>query len=206
MISPSPLAGEGRERGDEAMANRGDARFKILDAMAMVAAAAVGAACVRSYYEQVMSVSPTRSGLMEYRGWVYLAALIALPFVAALAWCRLRRSFRPTRRLAREPGTVAPLAAAVTLVATVVDQVLMLTLPGPPGTRFLGVTWRPLVGPAAMLATVTGPAVCAAWSVQWLAGHWRLRPGWIDHAGMALGMVWIVLFLLRSWFLLNLWP
>ena len=188
----------------DALANRDESRFTIMDGMAMVAAAAVGVALSRSYYDQVMRVARSQPQSFEYRGWVYLAALAALPLVAALAWCRLRRPFRPTRRMAREPGTVAMLAAAVSVLTIAIDQVLMLTLPGPPGTRFIGGTWRPLVGPAGMLATVTGPAICAAWSLQWLAGYWRPRSGWIDRAGITLGMVWIALFFLRSWLLLNL--
>ncbi len=172
----------------------------------MVAATAAGLALSRAYYEQVMVVARAQSRSMEYRGWVYLTAVLALPFLAALAWCRLRRPYRPTRRLAREPGTVALLAATVSVVAIAIDQVLMETLPGPPGTRFIGGIWRPLVGLGGMLATVTGPAICAAWSLQWLAGYWRPKSGWIDRAGRALGMTWIILFMLRSWFLLNLWP
>jgi len=192
--------------GDDVIGNRGVTRFTILDAMTMVAAAAVGVALSQSYFDQVMSVARTQSRSLEYRAWVYLATLSVLPFVAALALCRLRRPFRPTRRLAREPGTVALLAVAVSVVAIVIDQALMLTLPSPPGTRFIGGIWRPLVGVGGMLATVTGPAICAVWSFQWLAGYWRPQSGWIDRAGMGLGMVWISLFVFRSWFLLNVWP
>jgi len=85
--------------------------------MSMVAATAAGLALSRAYYEQVMVVARARSRSFEYRGWVYLTAVLALPFVAGLAWCRLRRPYRPTRRLAREPGTVALLAATVSIVA-----------------------------------------------------------------------------------------
>jgi len=172
----------------------------------MVAATAAGLALSRAYYEQVMVVARAQSRSFEYRGWVYLMAVFTLPFVAALAWCRLRRSYRPTRRLAREPGTVALLAATVSVFVIAIDQVLMQTLPGPPGTRFIGVSWRPLVDLGSMLATVTGPAICSAWSLQWLAGYWRPQPGWIDPVGRVLGITWIIFFILRSWFLLNLWP
>jgi hypothetical protein len=191
---------------DHSMGRRDGTRFTILDAMAMVAAAAVGVALSRSYYGEVMSVERIQGGSFEYRAGVYLAALLALPFAAALAWCRLQRPYRPIRRLAREPGSVALLAVTVCVVTLVLDQVLMLMLPGPPGTRFIGGAWRPLIGPAGMLATITGPATCAAWSLQWLAGYWRPRSGWIDRAGRALGITWIILFVLRSWLLLHLWP
>ena len=143
---------------------------------------------------------------MEYRGWVYRGALLVLPLSAALAYSRLRRPWRPARRLAREPGAVALLATAVSLLAILADQVLSQTLPGPPGTRRLMFSWRPLISPAGMLALVVGPAVLAAWATQWLGGHWRIRPGWIDRFGFALGMIWILLFLLRSWLLFHYSP
>ncbi len=149
-----------------------------------------------------MSVARIQGHPLNYRAWVYLATLLALPFAAALAWYRLRRPFRPKRRLAREPGSVALLAVGISVIAAVLEEVLMWTLPGPPGTRFIGASWRPLIEPAGMLATVTGPAICAAWSVQWLAGHWRPKSGWIDRAGRVLGITYIVFFILRSWFLL----
>ena len=174
--------------------------------MAVVAAAAVGVTLSRGYYEEVASVTRTQLVALEYRGWVYLTAVFVLPFAAALMWCRLRRPCRPARRLAREPGAVAVLATAVTVVVIAVDQILMQTLPGPPGTRYIGLKWTPLIGLGSMLSTVTGPAVCEAWSLQWLARLWRPQSGWIDRAGTILGMSWIILFVLRSWFLLHLWP
>jgi hypothetical protein len=172
----------------------------------MVAAAAVGVALSRSYYGEVMSVAGSRRPPLDYRAWVYSATLLALPFGAALAWCRLRRPFRPTRRLAREPGSVALLALTVSIVAILINEILTGTLPGPPGTRFIGGSWRPLVSAGGMLATLSGPAICAAWLLQWLAAYWRPQPGWIDRAGRALGIIYILFFVLRSWFLYNLWP
>jgi hypothetical protein len=188
------------------MGRPGDTRTTIQDAMAMVAAAAVGVTLSRWYYEDVTGIARIQSRTLEYRTWVYLATLLVLPFAAALAWCRLRRPCRPARRLAREPGLVALLATGVSVVFIVIDQILMLGLPSPRGTRFIGGIWRPLVHPAAMLAAITGPAVCAAWSVQWLAGYWRPTSGWIDHASRALGTIWVIIFAFRAWFLVNLWP
>src|SRR4051812_28247265 len=118
-------------KDEGAMKFRGDARFTILDAMAMVAAAAAGVALSRAYYEEVTSY--VRPRLLEYRDRFNLAALSSLPFVAALAWCRLRRPHLPTRRLAREPGVVVLLATAITIIAILVGQVLSHALPGPSG-------------------------------------------------------------------------
>jgi hypothetical protein len=178
-------------------------RFTLLDLIGLIAAAGVGVGLARFHFEQVAAVSRF-AALMEYRGWVYRVALLVLPFAAAIAWSRLRRPWRPARRIAREPGSVALLATAVSVVMILVDEILSETLPGPPGTRRIGVPWRPLINPAGMLATVPGPAVLAAWATQWLSGHWRIRPGWIDRAGFALGLIWIILFLSRSWLLLHL--
>jgi hypothetical protein len=71
--------------------------------------------------------------------------------------------------LGRLPGVVTvDLPGVVT-----VDQVLSLTLPEPPGTRYVGGSWRPLIGMGATLGTLRGPAVCMAWSVEALAELWR---------------------------------
>jgi hypothetical protein len=198
------MASDPRVAAVSAPKSTGGERFTIADAIALVAAAAIGLALARYHWEQVASVS--RGGQTEYRGWVYRGALLVLPFSAALAWSRSRRPWRPSRRLVREPGAVALLATAVSLLAILTDEALSWTLPGPPGTRRLSGPWRPPVGPAGMLALVPGPAVLAAWATQWLGGRWRIRPGWIDRFGIALGMTWIVLFLLRSWLLFHLFP
>jgi hypothetical protein len=183
----------------------GRERFTIADAIALVAAAAVGLTLARYHFEQVTSVSQA-SPLWGYRGWVYRGALLVLPFCAALTWSRLRRPWRPARRLAREPEAVALLATAVCLLAILADEVLSQTLPGPPDTRRYVVIWKPLMNPAIRLASLPGPAVLAAWATQWLGGRWRVRPGWIDRLGFALGMTWVLLFLLNSWLLFHWTP
>jgi hypothetical protein len=194
---------------DHPTGRRGEARFTIKDAMAMVAAVAVGIALARSYHEELISVAGPQGRSFHYQAGAYMATLVVVPFAAALAWCRLRRPFRPIRRLAREPGTVALLAIAVCIVAAVLEEALIWALLVLAGTRIIGLVWRPLVDAAASLAGMIGPAVCASWSLQCLAGHWRPQPGWIDRAGRALGTIGIILFALHPWFLwflLNLWP
>jgi hypothetical protein len=87
-----------------------------VDTIALVAAPAVGLTLARYHFEQVDSVR--QFALMgEYRGWVYRGALLVLSFSAALTWSRLRRPWRPARRLAREPGAIVLLAAAVSETA-----------------------------------------------------------------------------------------
>jgi len=180
----------------------GRERFTIADAIALVAAAAVGLTLARYHFEQFNSVRQFAS-LGGYRGWVYRGALLVLPFSAALTWSRLRRPWRPARRLAREPGAIALLATAVSLLAILAAEVLSQTLPGPPGTHRVALIWPPLINPAIRLASMPGLAVLAAWATQWLGGRWRLRPGWIDRFGFALGMIWVLLFLLTSWLLFH---
>jgi hypothetical protein len=41
-----------------------------------------------------------------------------------------------------------------------------------------------------------GPAVLGAWAVMAAGGRWRVEASWIDRAGCALGVTWIVLFLI----------
>jgi hypothetical protein len=43
-----------------------------------------------------------------------------------------------------------------------------------------------------ILLSYTGWAVCAAWTVLWLAGVWRAERSWIDRTGRVLGVYWVL--------------
>ena len=56
-----------------------------------------------------------------------------------------------------------------------------------------GQSW--MIGPVSPWMTTAeaeyaGYAVLAAWTPLLLAGEWRLRTGWIDRLGVALGALW----------------
>ena len=46
---------------------------------------------------------------------------------------------------------------------------------------------------------LVGGAVASVWIVMWLGGTWRAERSWIDRAGRALGVYWIMTSVLFGW-------
>jgi hypothetical protein len=105
---------------------------------------------------------------------------------------------RPSlRRLMRQPGFVAGLAVAFSLLnpaMTLVGRLVLGLLPAPAMRLGSFETW--IRSTLAMISypTELGPLVGLAWLVQWLAGIRRPEPAWIDHVGRFVGWSWIVLY------------
>jgi hypothetical protein len=49
------------------------------------------------------------------------------------------------------------------------------------------------------LLILVGGAIASVWIVMWLSGTWRADPSWIDRAGRALGIYWIMISALFGW-------
>ncbi|MGC8641194.1 MAG: hypothetical protein ACP5XB_15110 [Isosphaeraceae bacterium] len=127
-----------------------------------------------------------------------LAAIVSLALVPAyLVGSRPR-----IRRLARRPGFVASCATGlaialfglrivVTLLAPVAfsdDAVSWVDFSEIPPWLFNEENLRPLI-------TCAGLAVLASWMTLLVSGTWRARADWRDRLGWALGICWIVAFL-----------
>ena len=159
--------------------------FTLSDAMALLAATAVGLALVCG----LMEVPQLRSGTLRRMG---LAAPLAAAWALTLLGLRLRRPRPSLRRLARQPGTAAgimvlvalPVAAGWLLAARTIDSFENL----PP--LILGRDGYPSFE---RLTTTIGPLVLGAWLILALCGLRRPEPGWIDRLGRLLGAYWIVL-------------
>jgi hypothetical protein len=115
-----------------------------------------------------------------------LSHCVAASTVALVA-LRLRGPRKPLGELAREPGTVA---CAAVLLAVVVDIGSKL--------NYLAywATGDREEGAFSSIEIVLTPrseflAVAAAWSVLAASGVWRPQPGWIDRAGVCLGIYWL---------------
>lgn len=191
-------------------------RFRLLDAMILVAATAVGCAGTN-----VLFANPDPNAIFTWRVFSELkdalfegrdtemrsmAAVmlcgeilgVCSPIVAA--WCValiVLRWIGPRprwRRLAREPGLVACCASTLSLVV----------LGGHGIIYALGLRYQTLidfiddpVGLGLILSTmIIGMAVLAAWMTLLLGGRWRAEPTWIDRLGRAIGVYWIVVGLL----------
>jgi hypothetical protein len=146
-----------------------------------------------------------RSVDAEVRSWTVLSyvsrlSLLATPLMTALALAMLiirLRSPRP-RRVFRQPGMVASCAAAFS-AASVILQGVLIALIYLVNTRFkekfseIYFTDDFYFSIFVIMKLLCGFGIATAWLALSLAGCWRPEPGWIDRAGILLGICWVVL-------------
>jgi hypothetical protein len=96
----------------------------------------------------------------------------------ALLVIRLRRPRPRFRRLNRQPGFVACVAAGLTLLLCGATSLPLLAH---------GKDWVSFISYAPEVCF----AVVGAWLALALAGRWHTEPGWIDRMGLAVGVLWI---------------
>ena len=185
-------------------------RFTLVDAMALVAAAAFMIAWVRVLGPDKL-IERFRMSASGWQPQYVLGALDTL--LTAISPCfmvatltvlalRLRRPRPRLHRLARQPGTVACASALLTFG--------LEALPGLPATLWLMTQeegwrwdWLHLSGlPSRTAGWVvmdadTGIAVLGAWTVLGCGALWRPEPDWIDRTGRLLGAGWIAVTLLK---------
>ncbi len=161
-------------------------QFTITDAMVLIAALAAGFAAMRLLYAD--GLAPSRTYVS---GWILQGPSTCLAFSLAVALIGLRlRQPRPRRqRLVIQPGFVASVATVVSILVgggCSVFYMLIHTLgPGETYAYPVRVHWG--------WGTFTCPSfLLGAWISLWLTGLWAAEPSWIDRAGRALGLFWIV--------------
>jgi hypothetical protein len=177
-------------------------RFTLLDLMVLLAAAAPGLALLRPSAPSVSSAfgwTPWLDVTLPGTDWVTRGlggpgftmdllidcTNLVLPFLAietvailALRWVRPRP---PWRQSVRQPGQAACAAATLGLLA--------LLGPWPPGIRL-----APLL---------PGGLAAGAWLGLAATRRWHPERSWIDRAGRALGIAWLVTVPLFAWFIRN---
>jgi hypothetical protein len=194
----------------------------LLDAMALVAATAIGLGLTRAYSLEVLNNNLEPYPLVPrilLTIWAWILAIFPIPVLwsIALFGLFLRRPRPPLRRLVRQPGFVA--AASVTLVAAVRLAGFATLVARTFGNQFntlvpsvfdaltVTVTYR---GPmkiatiynSAYFATSAfgiSMAVSAAWLLLAASGRWRLEPKWLDRVGCCLGTFWIAIIPFSCW-------
>jgi len=208
-------------------------RFRLSDAVVLIAATAAGLAAVRPYAARLVEnawapyLITHESQFLRWCivGWscLLVAAPFAISWAAAILFLRLRRPRERWRRLIRQPGLVACLATLLVVVARV---------PGYTATRLriMGntqlTTYRPLFvsgesmgmgmpwdasivvfgyDQALNTMAMIGVAVAASWLLLAASGRWRAEPSWIDRAGRALGVYWIATLPLTGWWDFHAW-
>jgi amino acid transporter len=175
--------------------------FTLVDAMALVLAAALGTAEVRhrladprlsAKYWSLVSM-----GFFKQWVWIvdFFGRAIVYPYLTMLTIViivlRYRQPRPPSRRLHRQPGMVAVVAAAVGMIAALVVRA------GPTLNHFyhrdftqlaFDETLKILWGWCGRLA---GLSVLASWITLVLSGCWRPERSWIDRLGRLVGVLWI---------------
>jgi hypothetical protein len=154
-------------------------RFSVLDAMILVAATAVGLAGIRAYSPAFCSYQYTSIPPPPWLNWLAVVLsnwafyLSPLPAAWTLAALMLRlRSPRPhVRRLMRQPGTVAGIAATMLILIGVVHYLLDLHNP----------SWHDI--PFQYTTFSLGCGVGVAWLILSLSMRWRAERSWIDRLG-----------------------
>ena len=181
-------------------------RFTILDGMILMMAAAFGSFVVSRYeytYMVSYSVFPLSDGVplpsfsatvgsqtpfgpysWKVIHWGIWTSLVLSAFMPALLGLRLLPPRPRVRRLFRQPGATACLAASLALLVSVIPS-LTTRLPVRVVPNHGRVRWG-FVG-----SYSAGMAVAGAWLTQTVLGRWRPEPSALDRIGRVLGLYWI---------------
>lgn len=184
-------------------------KFRVIDALMLIAAVAIGLAWTRHFqhceaggesYPDTEGpggpVPPFRHAFELANWWVVsLSYCMAVVTIAVLV---LRLRGTPPKRLralTRLPGLVAAGAVALTVMGDLAysaTEVLIGVMSGRPHESLLQFTYLYVSGQNA------GVAVAVAWALLAASGRWRHEPGWLDSTGIALGIFWLLQWLLEQ--------
>ena len=177
----------------------------IADLLFLVAASALGLALTRfvilSLDEDSTASEASRIMLTGTR---YLFAVLPTALMWTIALLILRfRSPRPSlRRLIRQPGMIACVAVAVSIVLRSTGLLILgLRTSFDHSNLEIPVNWDEWLGTYffVSLASEVGVVVLCAWVVLILSGDWRLGRGWIERASVFLGIFWIGILPFYNW-------
>ncbi len=147
---------------------------------------------------------PASSGYPSRRWAAPVAQWTAPGFPVLAAWTgaylasRLRAPRPRRRRLIRQPGLAAAVAALAVLIVEAPAVVGIAWLDGRFGWATPSRVAQVAANATVLLAHHAGLAVAVAWLTLALAGRWRAERGWIDRWGRALGCAWIAAGLLSA--------
>ncbi len=170
-------------------------RFRLMDAIIMIAAMAVGLAGIRCYLPEEFLLSRDHLDRPWY-GWTTIISISisCLPIPAALGVgigiCRLIPP-RPCRQeLASQPGFAACVANSFSvLILTTLLSLIYLTELGVHQTH--GPSLPSII--KLLAAFLPGTFVVWVWLILVYGRKWRPEPSWIDRAGRLIGFFWILL-------------
>lgn len=185
-------------------------RFRLLDAMILVAATAMGLGVVEwvscasdgelswpAALEDWRSIEQSAAdgsgiNLEAVANWGFILALLTLPlavsWTAALTFIRLLGPRPSLSRVARQPGFAATGAATLALLFAGLQGIgVALTFGWQAALELIIVQ-----GSFLLVMTSPGPAVAAAWLMLAVTRRWKAERSWIDRLGRAVGVCWLV--------------
>jgi hypothetical protein len=178
-------------------------RFTLLDAMVVILALAAGLGVLKHQIGLISWIG-VQTLFERFRAWsqrdysklailaIELTMPMALATTIAVLVLRLRQPRPRWRRLTRQPGFVACLAASST--SAFAGFAGLLNIAFQPAGFIVNFT-----DPFGIFGMALGGlAVALLWVVFSLAGLWRPEPSWIDRAGRVVGVGWIGM-LVASW-------
>ena len=181
-------------------------RFGVLDGMILVAALAVASLSIRPA-ERLVSIILDSEKFAPRAIWygIYpiLVAQVLEPWAAALTVAflviRLRRPRPRFRRLMRQPGMAAGVAAASAITANLVVIAVVWPLAGAPAWEDVDLQGGLDLQWGLGVLGSAGVTVAAVWLFMALARVGRPEAGWVDRLGRVLGGVWVAAFLTLTW-------
>jgi hypothetical protein len=120
---------------------------------------------------------------------------IVIPWTVLLVLLRMRSPRPPWRRIWRQPGMAACLAAlfgclwSVVVLMTLIASMELGVLPHPKKMITADLWAQKFLSDEVFM--YAGLAVAAAWLVQFLTGRWRKPVDWVDCLGRIVGVSWI---------------
>ncbi len=172
-------------------------RFTLIDAMVLIAATALSLVLIREYVDylqnrRILSVLTRDWSLASLWRWGTLLSGALAPLAVSLSlalWLLRLEKLKPSvRRLLRQPGMMASSAAVIATSLFLVKALFsQYYLSQASSSRML-----PLEGLWMVRLPWNGEVVAVVWLLLWASGSWRSEPSWIDRAGRALGVYWIV--------------
>jgi hypothetical protein len=165
-----------------------DDRFRLIDAIVLISALAVGLAMARDPYLQMdrETIAVVRGAPFPAWNLAYLHGSLVFPCITPLTivlairgLCRRRpRSLRALLR----PGLAACVAASVALLLRGLEY-----LP----YHAVGARWHlGPIDPWVSTGERVGYAVLGVWAALAVAGRWRIGRGWIERLGVVVGLLW----------------
>ena len=175
--------------------------FTLLDGMILVAATAAGFATIRAHSRFLLLDLPHPQGswrLLDIMGWVLRWIT---PFLEAWSFAFLVIAYRephPRWRVwLRRPGNVACIAATMALACEYTWIALICVRFWEPHRRLWGQGYVPSLHPMSFVSGV-GSWIVGAWLALFLSGSWRPARGWVERLGRAIGIVWILAWIVPS--------